>query len=162
MPRRPLMISWVAASCGSFPSRNRPAMASKAGSSVMVTDSVAFCANPVNSGIASLGFGAAQARAGASSTRNMGKLRFFMKRILDFNLDARLFIAQRCRLILNRFVRKIQFLTGQAQRFDHLATRLQATLLQSLLLQVPLDSHRQYQTRRETCRQPPHQWPRAF
>jgi hypothetical protein len=54
-------------------------MASKAGSSVMVTDSLAFCANPANSGITSFGFGAAHASAGASSASHNGKLHFFME-----------------------------------------------------------------------------------
>jgi len=54
----------------------RPAIANSAASSVMVTDSVAFCANAENSGSTNRGLGAAHARAGANSAKNMRKLQF--------------------------------------------------------------------------------------
>src|SRR5580704_1981983 len=132
MPRRPLMTSLVAASCGSLPSRNFPAMASNAVSRVMVTDSVAFCANPANSGIASLGFGAAHARVGTSSANSKGNVYFLMKKFLDCNLNARLLIGERRRLALHRFICKVQFLAGYPQRLQHFAPRLQSALTQSL------------------------------
>src|SRR5271165_3512854 len=127
MPCNPLRISRVAASCGSSPLRKRPAIANNAASSVMVTDSVAFCAKAENSGSTNRGLGAAHTRAGAISARTMRKLQFLMKAIPRLLLNARLIIGRRRRrrrrLALDHFVRQIQLLTGHAQRLDDLAPR---------------------------------------
>src|SRR5258707_8047013 len=105
MPCRPLRTSFVAASCGSLPSRNFAASPSNAGSNVIVTDSVAFWANPEKLGITNLGLGAPHASAGASSAKNSGNGYFLMEKVLGRSC-AGLFIGQRCGLTLDRFVRQ--------------------------------------------------------
>src|SRR5258707_9629852 len=106
MPCRPLRTSFVAASCGSLLSRNLAAIPSMAGSNVMLTDSVAFCANPEKPGITSFGLGAPHASAGASSVKNSGNVYFLMEKVLGCS-SAGLFIGQRCGLTLDRFVRQV-------------------------------------------------------
>src|SRR5258708_15051089 len=105
MPCRPLRTSFVAASCGSLLSRNLAAIPNIAGSNVMVTDSIAFCANPKKLGITSLGLGAPHASAGASSAKNNGNVYFLMEKVLGCSSAG--FIGQRCGLALDRFVREV-------------------------------------------------------
>src|ERR1700722_19909170 len=124
MPWRPLRTSLVAASCGSLPSKKRPAIASSEESSVMVTDSVAFCAKAENSGRTNRGLGAAHARLGTSHSHPNDNRRSLMRKFLACTLGARALIGRRG-LTFDRLVRQIQFLAGHAQGFDHFSPCLE-------------------------------------
>src|ERR1700733_4720547 len=101
----------------------------------MVTDSLAFCANPAKLGMVSLGLDAAQDTPGASSTISSVNVNFDMAKFLCRNLNTGLFLVHRRGLTVGRLVRQVQFLAGDAQRLQPFAPSLESTLLQALLLQ---------------------------
>src|SRR5579862_9479168 len=135
MPLRSPIMSRTAASCGSLLSRKRAAMAMSAGSSVMLTESVARAVSALKSGSVSLPSGSAASATDCSSISMRARARAFRAAGNLRLLGTRVRLAARRRRGVDDPVGEVELLARDPQRLDQLLARLQA--LQVALL-VPL------------------------
>src|SRR5580700_3579790 len=134
----PIMLR-TAASCGSPLSRKRAAMARSAGSSVMLTDSVARSVRALKSGSISLPSGSAASATGCSSISSKTVARAFRTAGTDGFLGARALVVPGSRRGVDDPVGEVEFLTRDPQRFDQLAPRLRALQVARLVPLAPQD-----------------------